>query len=173
MAQVDSENSTAVPIKPTAEANESPADALYLPTDVTPEEIFQAIGRLRKEARDAIDELIRFLDKTDDYVSRELEDDAGSNPEEDSDAEPSLGSFDGLVNQAKSWAVGGDDAELDGCDDEPSLGSHELREGGAVSYLPSERGGHLDVEGEHDGREPEFCGLTADRACHASSLEAL
>ncbi len=45
-----------------------------MPTDITPEELFQAIGRLRKEARDEIDRLIRFIDKTDDYVSRELED---------------------------------------------------------------------------------------------------
>jgi hypothetical protein len=32
----------------------------------------QAIGQLRKEARDEIDRLIGFLDKTDNYVSREL-----------------------------------------------------------------------------------------------------
>jgi hypothetical protein len=44
MAQVDSETSTAVP-------GDSPGP-LYIPTDVTPEELFQAIGRLRKEARD-------------------------------------------------------------------------------------------------------------------------
>jgi bacterioferritin (cytochrome b1) len=72
MAQVDSENSIAMP------AND--AGALYIPTDVTPEELFQAIGRLRKEARDEIDRLIRFLDKTDDYVSRELEDSIDDNP---------------------------------------------------------------------------------------------
>ena len=52
---------------------------LYFRTDVTPEEIFQAIGRLRKEARDEIDRLIRFLDKTDDYV--ELEDSIDDNPQ--------------------------------------------------------------------------------------------
>ena len=34
-------------------------------TPITPEEIFRAIGRLRKEARDEIDRLIRFLDDTD------------------------------------------------------------------------------------------------------------
>jgi hypothetical protein len=80
-------------------------DALYVKTDVSPEEIFQAIGRLRKEAREEVDRLIRFLDKTDDYVSRELEDacedegaaceDEGSQCEDegaDSDSEPSLGS---------------------------------------------------------------------------------
>jgi hypothetical protein len=49
-------------------------DSLYFPTDVQPEQIFVAIGQLRKEARDEVDRLIRFLDKTDDYVSRELED---------------------------------------------------------------------------------------------------
>jgi hypothetical protein len=59
------------------------AGALYIPTDVTPEELFQAIGRLRKEARDEIDRLIRFLDKTDDYVSRDLEDSIDDNPQGD------------------------------------------------------------------------------------------
>jgi hypothetical protein len=52
----------------------TPEPAIYYKTPVTPEEAFQAIGRLRGEARDEIDRLIRFLDKTDDYVSRELED---------------------------------------------------------------------------------------------------
>ena len=46
--------------KPPAEPQGAP---LYLPTDVTPEKLFQAIGRLRKEARDEIDRLIRFLDE--------------------------------------------------------------------------------------------------------------
>jgi hypothetical protein len=41
-----------------------PAGELYVKTPVTPEEAFQAIGRLRKEARDEIDRLIQFLDKT-------------------------------------------------------------------------------------------------------------
>ena len=69
------------PHAPASAATAEPA--IYYKTPVTPEEAFQAIGRLRKEARDEIDRLIRFLDKTDDYVSREIE---GSN-----DDEPSLG----------------------------------------------------------------------------------
>jgi hypothetical protein len=85
MAQVVSETSTAAPVDsggpqvsgPPESAREGP---LYIPTDVTPEEIFQAIGRLRKEARDEIDRLIGFLDKTDDYVSRELEDAVDDSP---------------------------------------------------------------------------------------------
>jgi hypothetical protein len=52
--------------KPTAEPQGAPP---YLPTDVTPENLFQAIERLRKEARDEIDRLIRFLDDTDSHMS--------------------------------------------------------------------------------------------------------
>jgi hypothetical protein len=86
-----------------------------LPTNVTPEEQFQAIGRLRKEARDEIDRLIRFLDKTGDYVSRELEDSIDDNPhdeetddngEDNEDADPAelseasgIGDLDGLREQ--------------------------------------------------------------------------
>jgi hypothetical protein len=70
-----------------------PADSageLYFKTDVSPETVFQAIGRLRKDARDEIDRLIRFLDHTDDYVSRELEDSVDDGPIDDSELEPSL-----------------------------------------------------------------------------------
>jgi hypothetical protein len=64
------------------------------------------MGRLRKEALDEINGLIQLLDKTDEYVSRELEDQADDRPwdddeldgpehgenEESDPAEPSLGS---------------------------------------------------------------------------------
>jgi hypothetical protein len=115
---------------PRAPATAATAEpAVYYKTPVTPEEAFQAIGRLRKEARDGIDRLIRFLDKTDDYVSRELEDSIDDNPHdeetddngednEDSDpAEPSLGSVGDLHLNQERWAAGGrrdleqDDAE--------------------------------------------------------------
>jgi hypothetical protein len=87
-----------------------PETAIYYKTPVTPEEAFQAIGRLRKEARDEIDRLIRFLDKTDDYVSRELEDSIDDNPHdeetddnEDADpAEPSLGSVGETKSQSRA-----------------------------------------------------------------------
>jgi hypothetical protein len=97
----------------------APEPAIYYKTPVTPEEAFQAIGRLRKEARDEIDRLIRFLDKTDDYVSRELEDSIDDNPHdeetddngednEDADpAEPSLGSSGDLHLNQERWAAGG------------------------------------------------------------------
>jgi hypothetical protein len=147
MAQVDSENSTAMPA--------DYACALYIPTDVSPEEVFQAIGRLRKEARDEIDRLIGFLDDTDNHMERE----------------PDLG----WPERFGQCAAGGtDDREAEpehdehGADDEPSLGSHELPSG-AVSYLASVSFGEIDVEGEHDGREPcvdgepSLCG-SADEA---------
>ena len=58
--------------------------------------------RLHKEARDEIFRLIEFLDASDEYVMTELEDDAEL--EEVGDSEPSLGSFDRMVNQEKSYA---------------------------------------------------------------------
>ena len=114
---------------PAATPAATPEPAIYYKTPVTPEEAFQAIGRLRKEARDEIDRLIRFLDKTDDYVSRELEDSIDDNPHdeetddngednEDADpAEPSLGSVGDVHFNQERWAAGSrcdleqDDAE--------------------------------------------------------------
>jgi hypothetical protein len=50
---------------------EKPQDSIYLPTDATPEQLFRAIGKLRKDARDEIDRLLRFLDETDNHMERE------------------------------------------------------------------------------------------------------
>ena len=91
------------------------AGALYFRTDISPEEIFQAIGRLRKEARDEIDRLIRFLDETDDHMEREPEDEGDDCEREDcfEDDEPDLGSLDCHHSQVR-WAAGGtDDLEQD------------------------------------------------------------
>jgi hypothetical protein len=86
MAQADSDNSTFTP------APEKPQDSLYLPTDTTPEQIFRAIGKLRKDVRHEIDRLIRFLDETENHM--ELEGSIDDNPHDDEgEAEPSLGSF--------------------------------------------------------------------------------
>ena len=101
-----------------------PVEGLYYPTPVTPEEAFQAIGRLRKEARDEINRLIRFLDSTENHMEREPEDEG-----DDADCEPSLGSFDRMTNQDKAWrtqilwSFPAVDGEQDGADNEPSLGS--------------------------------------------------
>jgi hypothetical protein len=113
MAQADSDNSTPAP------APEKPQDSIYLPTDTTPEQLFQAIGKLRKDARDEIDRLIRFLDDTDNHMEREPDDEG-----DDSELEPSLGSFDRMADQSKAWRqTAGElcfsiDAEQDDADNE-------------------------------------------------------
>jgi hypothetical protein len=118
------------------------------------EEAFQAIGRLRKEARDEIDRLIRFLDTTDDYVSRELEDAVDDGPCDDNEMEPSLGSLDLVQDQDRAWRGATDnwllDCEVDDCDDEPSLGSV----GNNLSQEQWAAGTTKDLEDEHDGAEP-------------------
>jgi hypothetical protein len=84
----------------------------------------QTLCQLRREARDEISRLIQFLDASDEYVMTELEEEAGL--EEGGDSEPSLGSFDRMTNQEKSWRAMGAadlDAELDTADEEPALGS--------------------------------------------------
>jgi hypothetical protein len=129
---------------PTTMPPGSPAEsagALYYPTPVTPEEAFQAIGRLRKEARDEIERLIRFLDDTDDHMEREPDGD-----EEDA-----------------SYAEGHSQLcahNEDGADDEPSLRSSGHGAAGPISYsVPAISDGCemvYDCEGdEHDGREPD------------------
>jgi hypothetical protein len=108
--------------------------------------VFQAIGRLRKEARDEIDRLIGFLDKTDDCVSREVEE----NGDELDASYPERGPHV-LANPAEDDED--DDPVEDGDPAEPSLGS------GAVYELRTQEGwaagGTKDLEGEHDGAEPE------------------
>ena len=120
MAQVDSENSTAMPA--------DGADALYFPTDTTPEELFQAIGGLRRQARDEINRLIQFLDSTENHMAIDCE------PEDDGDDaedEPGLGSFDRMADQSKAWrqqslwAFPVVDGEYDAADTEPFLGALE------------------------------------------------
>jgi hypothetical protein len=73
-------------------------------SSLTAQDLPVAIGYLRREARIEINRLINFLDTTDDYVSRELEDSIDDNPhdeetddngedrEDDGLSEPSLGS---------------------------------------------------------------------------------
>jgi hypothetical protein len=133
MSQADSTNTTG--------ASGAGLEGLYLPTVVSPEQVFQAIGQLRKEARDEIDRLVRFLDKTDDYVSRELEVEDG-NDEPNGDDEPSLGFLDHMTNQDRVCEgdrefVDSED-EHDGAepdeDGEPSLGAFEGHENHDVSW---------------------------------------
>src|ERR1700694_462643 len=104
--------------KPPAEPRGAP---LSPPPDVTPEKLFQAIGRLRKEARDEIDRLIRFLDDTDNHMEREPDDEGDDAEMEDDDpaeddglSEPSLGSLGDHHPNQERWAYGNSrDIEID------------------------------------------------------------
>jgi hypothetical protein len=116
----------------TLERPAQPAGELYFRTPVTPEEAFQAIGRLRKEARDEIDRLIRFLDDTDNHMEREPEDEGedgaeleDDNPaEDDGTREPSLGSLDGHHVDQTRWAAGSR-ADLERDPAESGIGDHD------------------------------------------------
>lgn len=75
---------------------------------------------LRQRSRELIESLVNFLDTAEGDTDREDEGDR----EEIGDDEPSLGSFDRMVNQEKSnrvvslWAYPPLDAEQDDCDAE-------------------------------------------------------
>jgi hypothetical protein len=105
--------------------------AIYYKTPVTPEEAFQAIGRLRREARDEIDRLIRFLDETDNHMERKPDDEG-----DESEIEPSLGSFDRTMDQSKARRqTAGElcfsiDAEQDDADHEDSDPAEEAEASG-------------------------------------------
>jgi hypothetical protein len=124
-------------MKAYTQAPAGPQDApLYLRTDVPPEQVFQAIGRLRKEARDEIDRLIQFLDETDNHMEIEPEDEG-----DDGEDEPSLGFLDHITNQTRICeGDGGPDAEdeHDGAepdeDGEPSLGAFESHDNQKVAW---------------------------------------
>ena len=112
MAQADTIDTTNPPAKPQG--------ALYRRTDIPPELFFQALGRVRRAARDEIERLIAWLDSTIDVDEDSAVDDE---PCDDLELEPSLGSFDRMSNQTKAWLGGVTcdvDAELDKCDDEES-----------------------------------------------------
>jgi hypothetical protein len=73
-----------------------PEPEIYIKTDVSPETLFQAIGRLRKEAADEIDRLLTFLDSLEDTdvdlgIDDEPHDQMGEDDEDGVDSEPSLG----------------------------------------------------------------------------------
>jgi hypothetical protein len=157
-------NESQSPAKPPEEAQVS----LYLPTDVSPEEVFQAIGRLRKEARDEIDRLIRFLDDTDNHMELDQAvDDVGCDAPDEGNDEPSLGWTEQEARWGRHAWSGFIDAELDPVDDEPSLGALP-----DVDQTKWEKAGGDDREGdgcaddregdelqhggdEHDGAEPD------------------
>ncbi|MGM5025715.1 hypothetical protein AB8B02_05775 [Tardiphaga sp. 862_B3_N4_1] len=129
----------------------SPLDAIYRRVDLTPEQIFQALSRLRQEAQEQIEYLIDLCDELDGDV--DLEPDP---------AEQNLAS---VSQNAYHYALEAhDDAEEDDCeledgnDDEPSLGSANPTMSGSQQQWSVANAG-LDYEDEHDGGEPDDSGI--------------
>lgn len=82
-------------MKPTVERPADSAGELYRRADISPEQFFQALGRLRREAQDEIERLFAFLDRT--------EPDPDLEPEESG-----IGDLDGLLEQlgSQDWQDG-------------------------------------------------------------------
>ncbi|MDH2343239.1 hypothetical protein [Bradyrhizobium sp. SSUT77] len=94
MIEADSVHSTPRANSP-IERHADSAGELYRRTDISPEQFFQALGRLRSEAEDEIERLLAFLDRT--------EPDPDLEPEESG-----IGDLDGLLEQVgtQSWQPG-------------------------------------------------------------------
>ena len=88
MQEADSVHSTP-PLNTSALTPTAGLDWLDIAADAEPADIFRAIGRLRKEAREEIDRLIRFLDETENHMC--VDDEDGGDAEPDTHDEPSLG----------------------------------------------------------------------------------
>ncbi|HEY8335307.1 MAG TPA: hypothetical protein VIQ05_16055 [Tardiphaga sp.] len=102
---------------PTAAA---PVDGdLYVRTDISPENLFQALERLRSEAGAEIERLLDFLDSLDDPDIEPSGDELDPSGDE---REPELGSVEGRKGFDQSTWSAGDDM-VDG--GEPSLGAPE------------------------------------------------
>src|SRR5260370_20874594 len=143
MAQVDSENSTAMPA-----GLRVPQDMLIARLARQARKRERALARLRElrtRASDEIDRLLEFLDASD--LDPDLE--------ETADDEPSLGWTIAVPQGAHCGGIddleqedGNDEPDADG---EPSLGSV------GDMHFNQERwasGGRRDLEDEHDGSEP-------------------
>lgn len=151
MAQVDSEDSTAMPAVD--------AGGLFRRTGISPETFFQALGRARKAARDEIARLIDWLDTTIDIDEDAAVDDEGCDG--DPDAEGSLGSLDRMSDQIAAWSYrswGDVDCELDKADLEPSLG-WTPQEAGAGCHFGGSTRGQIDLEGQCEDEGVQDSGI--------------
>ena len=67
------------------------------------EKTLHNLARLREEASAEIDRLLAFLDASDEYVMSEREEAVDDEACDDTELEPSLGSFDRMTDQSKAW----------------------------------------------------------------------
>jgi hypothetical protein len=142
-------------IKPSdATAAEGPQDALAELAGLPPEELSRTIGRLRREARDAIEQMIDLLDRTDPYFD-ELEPTVDEEPIDDLEEEPDHAStemedrYPDLQKPTDRWTLGREGPEDDL---EPSLGSINPTDGPQPFWAV---GLSDDTESEHNGAEPD------------------
>ena len=88
------------------------------------EKTLHNLARLREEASAEIDRLLAFLDASHEYVMSEREEAVDDEACDDTELEPSLGSFDRMTDQSKAWrqqslwAFPEVDGEQDDCDRE-------------------------------------------------------
>lgn len=125
------------------------------------ERALRRLRKLRERARNEIDRLLEFLDASD--IDPDLEpslaihsayrEAAADECEIPEDAEPSLGSFDRMIDQDKSYRAvvrnpdvfgwpSGADNEQDDCDYEPALGSSDQHD----DQTAWADGGRLELE---------------------------
>jgi hypothetical protein len=164
-------NTSALPDdKPASEAPEGSQDALYIPTDISPDELFEHLGRVRKEAEDAIEQLLDLLDRTDAFYD-EREQQVDDDPiDGDDDSEDSLASVD-AANQVH-WATGNTgDREGDGCADDRE--GDELEHGGDGALEDGEPSlGWTEEEAGRGGTGGSFMGNRTDFEEAPSTLTA-
>lgn len=160
---------------------------LYVPTDNTPENLFQAIGRLRREAEDEIERLLAFLDSIEPDPDLEptmgVVRDGHGDECEPPENEPDLGWTDvesrcgRYANIGTVWDVDREaepEHNEDGGDLEPSLGFSEPvmtgDESPGFTWPYRSRDGEQhettsgstdDREGDESDLEPSLCGVTA------------
>jgi hypothetical protein len=124
---------------------------LCYPTGVTPDEFFESLGKLKKEAELEVERLLSFLDHADGYTcdEREPDDEADGDSGGIVDDEPSLGAAN-MLNQHRAWsirenrsaaafaAVDCEDDELDTgeCSDLDHYGEADGLDGGNVDDEP-------------------------------------
>lgn len=156
----DAEQVNGAAAKPFLGAVDEEEPNLYLPTDLTPEELFQALGRLRSEAEEAVERLIALIDALDGDIDAEPT----------GDEEPDLGSVSSQRgSDQRHWAQGVDGEPLHASNEyhpAPALdwwSDRQLRipegsqEGWATGNDDDREGAPCDDDREqdHDGREPD------------------
>jgi hypothetical protein len=166
--------------KPAPEASATVADARHIPTDISPDELFAELERIRGEAEAAIERLIDLVDKIDSFDEREP----------DHDDEPSLArteagdclsggtvvdgefEFATTAEEERRGKYAAHDLWSDG--GEPVLGSCEESPNPHSSFLSgyTSRGSQVGwADGNLDDREGDGCADDREDECEDEGAE--